>query len=93
MSSLGIFIALCVVGADLLLYFLFQWMYGEKRAAIAKKVAAQRQAIERERTDALRQQAGPFLVHSSAAGPLTQNRLRKIRERMGMRPLAERRSA
>ena len=93
MSSLGIFIALCIVGADLLLYFLFHWMYGEKRAAIAKRVAAQRQAIERERTEALRQQAGPFLVHSREAGPVTQKRLRKIRERMRIRPLAERRSA
>ena len=93
MSSLGIFIALCIVGADLLLYFLFQWMYGEKRAAIAKKVATQRQAMERERTEALRQQSAPFLVHSRQAGPATQERLRRIRERMRTRPLVERRSA
>jgi len=75
--SLGIFLALCVVGADLLIYFLFQWMYGEKRAAIAKKVAAERRAIEQER------QTRPFLVHAGKGGAMTQERIRKIRERMG----------
>jgi len=91
--SLGIFLALCILGADVLIYFLFQWMYGERRAAIAKKVAAQRQAIEREREESQRQQAGPFLVHSKKAGPATQERVKKIRERMGKGAEAERRLA
>ena len=84
--SLGIFLALCIVGADLLIYFLFQWMYGEKRAAIAKKVAAQRQAMARET-------AKPYVVGSHKGGRTTRERVRKIRERMGERRLVERQSA
>jgi hypothetical protein len=74
--SLGIFLTLAIIGVDFLIYFLFQWMYGEKRAAIVKKVAAQRRAIEEE---AVR----PFVVRSPRAGAVTRERVRKIRERMG----------
>ena len=91
--SLGIFLALCLLGVDVLIYILFQWMYGERRAAIAKKVAAQRLAIAREREESQRQKAGPFLVHSKKAGPATQERVKKIRERMGKRAGAERQLA
>ena len=75
--SLGIFLALCIVGIDVLIYFLFQWMYGEKQAEIVKKVAAQRRAMAQ-------QGGGPFLVHSNKGGAVTQERIRKIRERMGV---------
>lgn len=93
MTPLGIFIALCIVGIDFLLYFLFQWMYGEKRATIAKKVAAQRLALEKERQEAEEQQRGPFLVHATKGGAVTQERLKKIRQRMSSRTVPERRSA
>lgn len=33
MSSLGIFIPLSIIGADFLIYFLFEWLSGEKRDA------------------------------------------------------------
>jgi len=85
--SLGIFLALCIIGADLLIYFLFQWMYGEKRSAIGKKIAAQRQAMEQE------PQSGMFVVPSSKGGALTEARMKKIRERMGRGAGAVRRSA
>jgi hypothetical protein len=91
--SLGIFLALCIVGADFLLYFLFQWMYGEKRAKLAKKVAAQRRAMELERQQAQKQQAGPFLVHPGKGGAVTQERMRKIRERMRREAPTERQLA
>jgi hypothetical protein len=29
--SLTVFLAICILGCDLLLYILFQWIYGEKR--------------------------------------------------------------
>ena len=92
MSPLGMFILLAIVGGDFLLYFLFQWAYGEKRAASAKKKEAQRRAIEREREESQRG-AGPFLVGSKKGGPATQERVKKIRERMGKRAGAERRLA
>ena len=75
--TLGVFLVLCIVGMDVLIYFLFQWMYGEKQAEIAKKVAAQRRAIAQ-------QDGGPFLVYSNKGGAVTQERIRKIRERMGV---------
>jgi hypothetical protein len=38
--SLTVFIALCILGLDLLVYVLFQRIYGDKRSAVARQVAA-----------------------------------------------------
>jgi hypothetical protein len=73
--SLTVFVALCVVGIDFLIYVLFQWTYADKRAAMARKLAAQRNAMEQE---VLR----PFVVSSRKGGPETQARIRRVRERM-----------
>jgi hypothetical protein len=73
--SLTIFIAVCVLGIDFLIYVLFQWTFADKRRAIQKQLAAQRKAIHGE-------SAGPFLVSSRKVGPQTQARLQKVRERM-----------
>jgi hypothetical protein len=35
--SATIFLAICVLGCDVLLYFLFQWTYGEKRRGLARR--------------------------------------------------------
>jgi hypothetical protein len=43
--SLTVFLALCILGVDFMIYVLFQWTYGEKRAEIARKIAAQRKAL------------------------------------------------
>jgi hypothetical protein len=32
-----VFLAICILGCDALLYFLFQWTYGEKRRGLAGK--------------------------------------------------------
>lgn len=41
--SLNIFIALCVLGLDVLIYFLFQWVLGEnRRERLQRAVARQR---------------------------------------------------
>jgi hypothetical protein len=37
-----IFLALAILGLDLLLYFLFQWTYGDRRRRISKHVATYR---------------------------------------------------
>jgi hypothetical protein len=37
------FLALCILGCDFLLYVLFQWVYGEKHRNHARRVAARRQ--------------------------------------------------
>jgi hypothetical protein len=69
-----------------LLYFLFQWVYGEKRAEIAKKVAAERRAMALD-------EAMPFVFDSPKVGVVTQERIRKIRRRMGRNAVPEKRLA
>jgi len=72
---LGIFLTLCILGVDFLIYFLFQWTYGDKRAAMQSKLASQREAMKQ-------QAAKPFLLSSQRGRPETQVRLQKIRARM-----------
>jgi hypothetical protein len=35
--SATVFLAVCILACDLLLYFLFQWTYGEKRRGLARR--------------------------------------------------------
>ncbi|MGB7435117.1 MAG: hypothetical protein WBR26_05685 [Candidatus Acidiferrum sp.] len=72
--SLAIFLTLCIIGVDLMIYFLFQWTLGDKRRAIQRKLAAYRSAAEPSRR--------PILVSSRKAGPQTQARLQRVRERL-----------
>ena len=55
--ALTVFIALCILGVDFLIYVLFQWTWGDKRRAIARQVAAHREAFDA-------QSGRPFLVPS-----------------------------
>jgi hypothetical protein len=41
--SLTVFLAICVLGCDFLLYFLFQWVYGEKRRNRLRRLATSRE--------------------------------------------------
>lgn len=38
--SLTVFLAICILSCDFLLYVLFQWVYGEKHRKHARRVAA-----------------------------------------------------
>jgi hypothetical protein len=40
--SLTVFLAIGILGCDLLLYILFQWIYGEKRRERSRRLAARR---------------------------------------------------
>jgi hypothetical protein len=60
--SLNIFLMLCILGMDFLLYVLFKWIYGDKRSAIARQVAACREALKEE-------SPRPFLVTSQNTAP------------------------
>ncbi len=44
--SVTIFLAICVLGLDFMIYALFQWTYGDKRRALARKIAAHRNALQ-----------------------------------------------
>jgi hypothetical protein len=45
--SVTVFLAICILGCDFLLYVLFQWIYGEKHRKHARRVAAR---AEKRRT-------------------------------------------
>lgn len=45
---LTIFLALCILGLDFMIYVLFKLFYGDKRRVIARRVAAQRNAAREE---------------------------------------------
>jgi len=55
--SVTVFLALCILGMDFLIYALFEWTYGEKRSALARRIAAHREAVKE-------QAPRPFVVAS-----------------------------
>ena len=61
-----------VCGWEPVVFVLFQWMYGDKRRAMAKKLAEFREAEAKRKVT-------PFVTPRSA---VTQARLQKVRERM-----------
>ena len=70
--SLNVFMAICILGIDFLIYVFFQWTYGDKRRAMARKIAAHRNALQ--------QQSPPIVITkgwptSTNSGRLQQQRL------------------
>ena len=47
--SLTIFLTLCILGLDFLIFVLFKWTYGDKQRAIARRVAEERKAMQSEK--------------------------------------------
>jgi hypothetical protein len=46
--SLTVFPALCILGLDFMIYALFQWTYGDKRNALARQLAAHKNALKKQ---------------------------------------------
>jgi hypothetical protein len=42
--SVMVFLAICILGCDVLLYILFQWIYGEKYRHRSRRLAARRKS-------------------------------------------------
>lgn len=63
--SLTVFLALCILGLDFMIYVLFKLIYGDRRSAIARRVAEQRKAAKAEAS-------GLFLVPAKKATQLRQ---------------------
>jgi hypothetical protein len=55
--SLTVFLGLCILGIDFMIYALFQWTYGDRRSEMARKLAASKNSLKE-------QAPGPFLVRS-----------------------------
>ena len=60
--SLTMFLAICILSCDFLLYALFQWVYGEKYKKHARRVAARR---EKRRAVSGQQAAQPRVLSFS----------------------------
>lgn len=57
--SLTIFLAICILGLDFLIYVLFHWTFGDKRKAISRQLAEHKAAYDVV-------SARPFLVTSQS---------------------------
>jgi hypothetical protein len=55
--SATLFLAFCILGCDFLLYFLFQWTYGERRRGLTRRSSAPKGAMNQP-------DARPFLIAS-----------------------------
>jgi hypothetical protein len=55
--SLTLFLGLCILGLDFMIYVLFQWTYGDRRNQMARKLAAYRSSMKE-------QAPRPFVVRS-----------------------------
>jgi len=53
--SATVFLAVCILGCDFLLYFLYQWTYGEKRRGLSRRSARRKIGVNQP-------DARPFLI-------------------------------
>lgn len=63
--SLTVFLALCILGLDFMIFVLFKLTYGDRRSVVARRVAAQRAAARAE-------SAGLFIVPANNTAPALQ---------------------
>ncbi len=80
--SATLFLAFCILGCDFLLYFLFQWTYGEKRRGLSRRSTA-------PRTVANQPDARPFLVASRKGPAVGARHLSSATRRMNNREAGE----
>jgi hypothetical protein len=55
--SLSIFLIICILGIDFMIYVLFQWIFGDKRKTISRQIALTRQTLSE-------QSPRPYLIAS-----------------------------
>ena len=72
--SATVFLAICILGCDFLLYFLYQWTYGDRRRGLARRSAAPRSAMNQPDTR-------PFLVSSRKSAVGGVQHLQSMRQR------------
>jgi hypothetical protein len=72
--SATVFLAICILGCDFLLYALFQWTYGEKRRGLLRRSRTSRIAANPP-------DARPFLVASRKSATRGMQRLQTTRRR------------
>jgi|ERR1700722_982564 len=73
--SVTLFLALCILGCDFLLYVLYQFTYGEKRRGLSRRSKASKHATITQ------PDARPFLVASRRGATARGHQLRSMRRR------------
>ncbi len=71
--SATLFLAFCILGCDFLLYFLFQWTYGERRRGLARRSSA-------PKSDMNPPDPRPFLVSSRGSATGRVQRAQMMRQ-------------
>jgi len=71
--SATLFLALCIVGCDFLLYFLYQWTYGERRRGLSRRSRSPKIAMNQP-------DARPFLVSSRRSAARSTQRVQMMRQ-------------
>jgi hypothetical protein len=61
-----VFLAICILGCDFLLYFLYQWTYGERRRGLSRRRRARKTIVEGQNVQ-------PFLASQNSAVRPKQN--------------------
>lgn len=73
--SATLFLAFCILGCDFLLYFLFQWTYGERRRGLARRSTAPKGAMNQP-------DARPFLIASRKGASGRERQLQNARRQI-----------
>src|SRR5208282_2128505 len=73
--SATVFLAICILGCDFLLYFLYQWTYGEKRRGLSRRSV-------RPKISAGQPDARPFLIAARKSAIKGRHRLESARPRV-----------
>jgi hypothetical protein len=71
--SATLFLALCIVGCDFLLYFLYQWTYGERRRGLSRRSRTPKGAVNQP-------DHRPFLVSSRRSATRSVQRVQMMRQ-------------
>jgi hypothetical protein len=74
--SATVFLAICILGCDFLLYVLYQFTYGEKRRGLSRRSKAQKHAAMNQ------PDARPFLVASRRGATARGRQLPNIKQRI-----------
>jgi hypothetical protein len=72
--SATLFLAFCILGCDFILYFLFQWTYGEKRRGLSRRTRKPMSPLNQP-------DARPFLIASRKTATGGVQRLQTTRRR------------
>ena len=87
--SVTLFLALCILGCDFMLYALFQFLYSEKRSRRAARAAIARCTEVRSRTNAVSPNLKASATHALPPGVAAKSTVRPFRPSDRSRDAAE----